>query len=195
MRFGASTPICGRTGHWSLATGHCLALLLGLTSFAATLERMSLEEMTAKSTAIVRAKAISSSTEFLGSTIYTRTRFQILERWKGPEGTTVDVSEPGGRVGGVTQNYSGVPRFTTGQEVILFLWTGPSGRTQVIGLSQGVLQVERPAAGEAEVSREPSGEAVLAPGTLEPVAEAGIRMPLTHLVTRMRGTLDRSRQK
>jgi hypothetical protein len=33
---------------------------------------MTLEEMTAKSTAIVRAKAISSSTEFLGSTIYTR---------------------------------------------------------------------------------------------------------------------------
>lgn len=170
-------------------------LLLGLVSFAATLERMSLEEMTAKSTAIVRAKAISSSAEFLGSTIYTRTRFQVLERWKGPEGTTVDVSEPGGRVGGVTQNYSGVPRFTPGQEVILFLWSGPSGRTQVIGLSQGVMQVERSATGEAEVSREPSGEVVLAPGTLEPVADAGIRLPLGHLVTRMRGTLDRSRPR
>src|SRR6185295_16583134 len=107
MRFGVSTSIFGRTGH-------CLALLLGGAPFGATLKRMSLEEMTAKSTAIVRAKAISRSTELLGSTIYTRTRFQVLERWKGPEGTTVDVSEPGGRVGSVSQNYSGVPRFNPG---------------------------------------------------------------------------------
>ena len=39
------------------------------------------------------------------------------------------------------------------------------------------------------------GIKVLAPGTLEPVADVGIRMPLRLLVTRMRGTLDRSRQR
>lgn len=167
-------------------------LVLGVAGLAATLERMSLEEMTSKSTAIVRAKAISSSTEMVGSIVYTRTRFQVLERWKGPEGGAVDVFEPGGRVGGLIQNYSGVPRFTPGQEVVLFLWTGPSGRTQIIGLSQGVMQVERSAAGEAEVSRQPAGELMLAPGTLEPIVDEGIRMPLRHLVTRMRGTLQRS---
>ena len=170
-------------------------LVLGVAAYGATLERLSLEEMTARSTAIVRARAVSNSTAFIGSTIYTRTRFQVLERWKGPEGAQVEVSEPGGTVGGSTQSYSGVPRFTPGQELVLFLWTGPSGRTQVIGLSQGVFQVEKSSAGEVEVSREPSGEAVVAPGTGELVRDEAIRMPLWHLVTRMRSTLERSRTR
>jgi len=170
-------------------------LLFSFLGWGATLERLSLEDMTAKSTAIVRATAISSSSEYIGSTIYTRTRFQVLERWKGPDGSQVEVVEPGGRMGNVSQSYSGVPRFAPGQEVVLFLWTGPSGRTQIIGLSQGVLQVERPASGEAEVSRAPSGEVMLEPRTWQPVAEEVIRMPLSRLANRMRSALDRDRQR
>jgi hypothetical protein len=168
-------------------------LVLSMGAMAATLEKLSIEEMTAKSTAIVRAKAISSTAGYIGSTIYTRTRFQVLERWKGPEAAEVVVSEPGGTVDGVTQKYGGVPRFSSEQEVVLFLWTGPSGRTQVIGLSQGVLQVQKSAAGEEEVVREPSGETMLSPGTWEPVRDDGIRMPLRHLVLQVRGFLERGR--
>jgi hypothetical protein len=168
-------------------------LVWSVTVAGATLEKLSVEEMAAKSTAIVRAKAVSSAAGYVGSTIYTRTRFQVMERWKGPEATEVVVSEPGGTVDGVSQKYGGVPRFTPGQEVILFLWTGPSGRTQVIGLSQGVLQVQKSAAGEEEVVREPSGETMLSPGTWEPVREDGIRMPLRHLVLQVRGFLERGR--
>lgn len=165
-------------------------------AFAATLERLSLEEMTARSTAIVRGRAISSSAVFVGSTIYTRTRFQVLERWKGPEGEFVDVMEPGGAVGPMTQTYSGVPRFYPGQEMVLFLWTGRSGRTQVIGLSQGVFEVARSSSsGETEVTRRPSGEIVLAPGTGAPVREETISMPLRRLVTRIRTTLEQERRK
>lgn len=168
-------------------------LVLSVAAAGATLEKLSVEEMTAKSTAIVRAKAISSTAGYTGSSIYTRTRFQVLERWKGPEASEVVVSEPGGTVDGVTQKYGGVPRFTPGQEVVLFLWTGPSGRTQVIGLSQGVFQVQKSAAGEDEVRREPSGETMLSPGTWEPVRDEGIRMPLRHLVLQVRGFLERGR--
>ena len=57
--------------------------LISVAGYGATLERLSLEEMTARSTAIVRARAVSSSASFVGSTIYTQTRFQVLERWKG----------------------------------------------------------------------------------------------------------------
>ncbi len=166
-----------------------LGLFLSLAATAATLERLSLDEMTQKSTAIVRAKALSSSTSFVGSTIYTKTRFQVLERWKGPEAATVEVSEPGGTVGPVSQNYSGVPRFVPGQEVVLFLWTGPSGRTQVIGLSQGVFQVERSATGEEQAIREASGETMLAPGTGELVRDETLRVPLKSLETRVKSAI------
>ena len=168
----------------------------GASLFGATLERLSLNDMTNRSTAIVRARAVSSSPVLIGSTIYTKTRFQVLERWKGPEGATVDVTEPGGASGQMSQNFPGVPRFSPGQELLLFLWTGPSGRTQVIGLSQGVFEVTRSAAtGEVEVSRQPSGERMVAPGTGAPVEEEAITMPLPKMVWRIQQAMERNRQR
>jgi hypothetical protein len=165
------------------------ALLLCLSAPGATLERLSLDEMAARSTAVVRARALSSSASLIGSTIYTRTTFQVLETWKGPAAGEVQVVEPGGTVGGITQSYSGVPRFGPGQEMVLFLWTGPSGRTQVIGLTQGAFQVTQNAlTGEPEAVREPSGELMLAPGTGQPVREERLVMPLRSLAARVRAT-------
>jgi len=169
-------------------------LLACLSAWGATLERLSLDEMTARSTAIVRARAQASSGVLIGSTIYTRTRFQVLERWKGAEAAEVDVFQPGGTTGGVTQSYIGVPRFSAGQEVVLFLWTGPSGRTQVIGLSQGVFQVERNRSEEAQAVREPSSEVMLAPGTGERLVDQSIRMPLGRLGARLRAVTERDRR-
>ncbi len=169
--------------------------LVTCSLLAATLERLSLEEMTARSTAIVRARSVRSSTTFVGSTIYTVTRFQVLERFKGPEAAEVDVFTPGGVVGRTVQHYTGVPQFRTGQELVLFLWTGRSGRTQVIGYSQGVFEVSRASAdAEPEVIRHPSGEIILAPGGA-PEADRELRMPLRHLAFRIRGVLERRRQK
>ncbi len=172
---------------------YLLAVSLGVQ--AATLERLSLDDMTARSTAIVRARAISSSVSYIGSTIYTRTRFQVLESWKGQEKAEVEVFQPGGTVGQTTQHYAGTPRFTPGQEAVLFLWSGPSGRAQLIGLSQGLFEVERNAAGEIEVRRRPSGEVLLAPGTGQPAAEEVLVMPLRSLATRVRDTLERERRR
>ncbi len=175
------------------------ALLLSLAACmapAATLERLSLEEMTARSTAIVRGRAVSNSAVQIGSIIYTKTRFEVLERWKGPEGAAVDVMEPGGTLsspaGQITQSFPGVPRFAPGREMVLFLWTGPSGRTQIIGLTQGAFEVSRNAStGEMETSRNPSGELMLEPGSGKPVEDHPISMPLRRLERHVRSTLGR----
>jgi hypothetical protein len=172
------------------------SLCLCLSASGATLERLSLDDMAARSTAIVRARALSNSGAWIGSTIYTRTRFQVLERWKGPEAAEVEIVEPGGTVGATSQNFTGVPRFRPGQELVLFLWTGPSGRTQVIGLSQGVFQVSQNAlSGETEVRREPSGETMLEPGTGRAVREDRVVMPMRALAARVRRVLEGSRAR
>ena len=164
-----------------------LVLLAGCSMVpGATLERLSLEEMSASSTSIVRARATAASAVMVGSTIYTRTRFQVLERWKGPEESWVDVYQPGGSLGPVSQSYSGVPRFSSGQELVLFLWTGPSGRTQVMGLSQGVFEVVRSSAGDPEARRLPLREVILEPGSGRPAAEETAAMPLGALAWRVR---------
>src|SRR5713226_4763583 len=158
---------------------------------AATLERLSLEEMTVRSTAIVRARAVSNSPVQIGSTIYTKTRFEVLERWKGSEGDVVDVMEPGGTMGQMAQTFPGVPRFTPGQEMVLFLWTGRSGRTQVIGLTQGAFEVARNAAtGEMEAMRNPSGELMLEPGSGKPEDHL-LSISLRRLERHVRSTLER----
>ena len=168
---------------------------VGVPALAATLERLTLEEMAARSTAIVRAKALSSTAVSVGSTIYTRTRFQVLERWKGAESAEVEVFTPGGVIGRTAQHYTGVPQFALGQELVLFLWTGRSGRTQVIGYTQGVFEVARASSSaEPEAVRRTSGEIVLTPGGA-PEPDRELRMPLRSLATRVQDALQRSRTK
>ncbi|HYM13162.1 MAG TPA: hypothetical protein VEU62_20645 [Bryobacterales bacterium] len=170
----------------------CLAAQLAP---AATLERLTLEQMTRQSTEIVRARAGAISAVAISSMIYTRTQFQVLDRWKGPNNPEVSVMEPGGTVGRTTQTYSGVPHFTPGQELVLFLWTGPSGRTQVIGLTQGLFEVVPGTSGaEPFVNRKPSGETMLAPGTKAPAPEEEVSMPLSKLVFEIQAALGTSRQ-
>ena len=55
-----------------------------------------------------------------------------------------------------------------GVEYVLFLWTGPSGRTQVTGLSQGVFEVVRAEGAAARAVRR-SGES----SVFLPAADAG----------------------
>lgn len=173
-------------------------LVASLAASGATLERLSLEEMATRSTAIVRGRAGAGSPTLVGSTIYTRTRFQVLERWKGPERSEVDVLSPGGTMGLTSQHYPGVPRFQEGQELVLFLWTGPSGRTQVIGYTQGVFEVVRSSVDgedQVQVVRRPGGETLLDPGTATPVADEPVTMSLRQLVSRVRVAMVRGGTK
>jgi hypothetical protein len=127
---------------------------------AATLEKLSVEDMARKSTAIVRARVTSCDGEQQGSQILTRCRVQVLDTWKGslPQNNFV---LPGGRSGGLVQTYSGTPRVTEGQEYVVFLWTGRSGNAQVIGLSQGLFGLAVDSKGEPRARRGASTEQML----------------------------------
>ncbi len=163
-----------------------LSLVAGLWGHAATLEKLSLEQMINKSTAVVRGRVTGSSALRRGPVIYTVSRIQVLETWKGPEAATVDVAVPGGAYGGLRQHFSGAPSLEAGQEYVLFLWTGKSGVTQVIGLSQGVFAVRVNQQGQAVAERAAIGELMLSAGTGQPVADAGISIALDGLRRQVR---------
>lgn len=139
-----------------------LAISLAALSPAASLERLSMDDMVAKSGDIVRVRVVSSSASFLGtvgrSTIYTHYIVQVEERWKGNTATQMDVAVPGGRVQNIRQTFPGAPMLNPGSEYVLFLWTSRSGLTQVIGLSQGLVNVQTDASGNAVLWRGPAGE-------------------------------------
>jgi hypothetical protein len=161
-----------------------VALLFAALLPAATLEQLGLDEMAEKSTAVVRARVAGSYTAVSGPMIYTHYRVEVSERWKGPEAAELDVVVPGGSVGRQRQSFSGAPKLSSGREYILFLWTGRSGLTHIIGLSQGIFDVVTGADGELQVTRAASGELML-DSSGSPVREQALTLRLSDLRVRV----------
>jgi hypothetical protein len=166
-----------------------IATFASLPGCAATLERLSLDDMILKSTAIVRGRVLSAQARFHGPMIYTHLRVQVLGRWKGAPAAEVEVISPGGRVGRLSQSFSGSPMLAPAGEYVLFLWTGKSGLTHVIGLSQGVLDLARDGKGQTIARRAATSEFMLDPQTGRPVNDSGVSLSLKDLDTHIRRTL------
>jgi len=160
-----------------------LALVLafcGLPLQSATLERLTLPEMAVKSTSVVRGKVLSSATAFRAGLIFTHYQVQVSESLKGHAAGVIDVAVPGGVANGIRQVVSGAPEFQPGDEYVFFLWTGKSGMTQVIGLTQGLFRVTGNGA-DPTLSRQPSHELMLDARTHRPVQDQSIEMRLSQL--------------
>jgi hypothetical protein len=156
---------------------------------AAILERLSLDELTQQSTAIVRASVLGSYAEFRGSMIYTHWKVQVVDRWKGPDRSTIEVLIPGGNVRGLHQDVAGAPKLLTGKEYLLFLWTSKSGSTYITGLSQGLFELAKNATDEWVVSRPASGEPMLDHATWTLVKDENIQMRYSEITSRISATL------
>ncbi|HBY63767.1 MAG TPA: hypothetical protein DEH78_28415 [Solibacterales bacterium] len=127
---------------------------VALAASAATLERLTLDDMILRSTSIVRARVGSSAGLPVGRVIYTRYYLDVTERWKGGSEALNEVFVPGGAASGLRQTFSGAPRLEGGREYVLFLWRSPAtGRTHVIGLSQGALNLKSDGKGGLTVER------------------------------------------
>lgn len=171
----------------ALAAVSCVA-----PAFAATLEKLSLDEMSAKSTLIVRGKILSCGGDLRGSVIYTRCKVSVTDRWKGTSGLETEFVVPGGTRNGLTQTFTGTPKFFAGQEYVLFLWTGRSGVTQVIGLSQGVFDLKADAKGSTLASRAVSAETML-DSRGNAIEDERLEMKVNALRARVRSVIEGSR--
>ncbi len=152
---------------------------------ATTLEYLSLDDMIEQSTAIVRGRVSSSSASLQGPLIYTHYTIEVLEQWKGPGASVLDVVLPGGESGGLRQNFAGTPKLVPGEAYLLFLWTGPSGLTHVIGLSQGVFRLSSDGAGGLVASRAATNETMINPRTGRTMSDEPMQIRLSDLRTRV----------
>jgi hypothetical protein len=148
---------------------------------AATLQQLSVDQMTQAATAIVRARVTGATAGFTGSTIYTHYQLQVTELWKGF--TPAEVAVQGGVSNGYRQSFPGVPELTVGTEYVLFLWTsGTTGITHLVGLSQGLFNLSAQPDGTVLATRPLIGELMLdAAG--HRVADQAIRMSIASLRT------------
>src|SRR5436305_73953 len=139
----------------STASTSLLVLLLsamGAFLFATTVIPMSIEELTAAATHVVRGHVIESWSAWDTShrLIYTYTRFQMDKPLKGTAPSVVLVKQLGGTVGDMTLRVAGVHPWSNGESAVLFLRPSQEqdGTFSVVGLMQGDFRVRRSASGE-----------------------------------------------
>jgi hypothetical protein len=175
----------------------CLSVLAATSVFATTLEKLALDDMIVKSTEIVRGRVASITSLRRGSLILTQVRVAVSERWKGPDGASVDVFLHGGTFQGLRQTFSGTPELTQGSEYVFFLWAGQSGNRQIIGLSQGVLDIQPTTAkaGTAELTAHRAAiDGMVDAATGQQTQDAGLTIPLSQLRARIQRVLAQEKQ-
>ena len=157
---------------------------------ATTLARMSIEKMARTAPLIVRARCVGNSTRWDAGEIWTFTSFEVQESWRGSAPPSIAVRMMGGRLGNLTSTVSGVPRFQSGEEVVLFLEPTPRGDFSIVSWAQGTLRIRRdPRTGEENVTQDSASVSAFDPTTRR-FETVGIRnLPLGELRARVDAAL------
>ncbi len=144
----------------------------------------------AQTIAYVRCMDIESFLDEERGQILTRSRFQVMESMKGTPGREIVLTLPGGTVDGHTAYVPGIPRFSPGEETVLFL-TGPDryGLPWPMGLGQGCYPVRTAEEGETRIQLQ-AGVTPLPDGALfKPVSSHPFDVSLQAFLSRIRQTL------
>lgn len=111
----------------------------------AQLKKMSAEDLTTQSTAILYGKCSKVKSEWNqeNDLIFTTVTVIPEEYIKGNLGTEALITIPGGQVDDIIYEVSEMPVFVEGEEVFAFIWEHPSGKNLVTGGKQGKMKIER----------------------------------------------------
>lgn len=103
----------------------------------------SLEQLTSSSTDIVLGEAIQKTSYWNDNRtrIYTDVRIRVDESIKGDADQEAVVTIPGGQIGNTVYEVSEMPVFVEGEEVLVFLWDHPTGKTLVYAGLHGKMEV------------------------------------------------------
>ena len=127
--------------HFRILIALCASLLMCASVAPTTLAHMSIAKLTHASSLILRAHCVENSTAWDAGEIWTFTTYEPTEVWKGSAQSRVRVRLLGGRLGNLTSNVSGVPRFRAGEDVVLFLAPTPRGDFSVVSWVQGTFRI------------------------------------------------------
>ncbi len=175
-----------------IPTVACAALTFSAASAAGatTIERMTLAKMAQAAPVIVRARCAGNTVVRAAGEIWTLTSFDVTEKWRGKVPSEINVRLLGGSLGKITSHVSGVPRFHTGEDVLLFLEPTKRGDFSVVSWEQGTFRIQRVASGGQElVTQDTASFATFDPATRR-FRISGIRnMPLEDFHARVEAAL------
>lgn len=183
------------TSQWILPAA-CFAVALFAVSMAdaTTLARMSLAQMSQAAPLIVRARCAGNSVALDAGEIWTLTSFDVEETLRGNAPSQVTVRLLGGSLGNITSHVSGIPRFRSGEDVILFLQPTQRGDFSVVSWEQGTFRIRRgPSGAQSYVTQDTASFPTFDPATRR-FRAAGIRhMPLEQFRAQIQAALQSTR--
>jgi hypothetical protein len=154
-----------------------LAVVLAGSADATVVRRMSLSEMVGRAENVVHARAIENTVSSDPATHYdyTVTTFEVIAGGKGAArpGDLIDVEIPGGHVPGADYEtiVASAPRFTVGEEVVLFTSPGDRGHKFLVGFFQGAVRLASTPGGLV-VPASPPEFLPVTPGNKPPLMDA-----------------------
>ncbi len=160
--------------------------VLGTAAIATTVIPRTVEQLTASSTHVVRARAVDHHSEWNAdhTRIFTYTRFLVLQSFKGDAPSTITVKQLGGHAGGYNMKVAGVRYWQNGEQAVLFLQSDADATFAVTGLMQGDFRLDDNGSGEIVVSNGvPEANELEATGEVR--AYRGSRMTLRQLQERV----------
>jgi hypothetical protein len=117
---------------------------------ATTLVRMTLEQLSQASSAIIRGRVVSQESRWNPehTRIMTFTTIALVQTLKGHPPSTLVIEQPGGKVGEIHVFVAGTVRFHLQTDYVLFLEpsSADSSRFLLVGMVQGACRIYRDAA-------------------------------------------------
>ena len=163
-----------------------IVVLLLPAARATTLVRLTLDQLAAGSDAVARVRFASAESHWENGSIWTITTFNVVETFKGNLPRQISVGLPGGRVGHLTSTVEGTPKFTPGNDTVVFLQRSPEGGFTVAGWVQGNFRISRDArSGNEIVTQDSSAFAVFDAATRTFRTEGIRRMPIEEFRARL----------
>jgi hypothetical protein len=165
-------------------------MMLALAAKGTTLVALRLDDLARKSTAIARLRCLESRAQWENGELWTETRFEVLEQNKGALASLVTVRTIGGSDRRLRSRVEGVPTFSAGEEVYLFLWGHEGEAFRVLGWSQGTFRIVRDArTGTATVTQDSATMPVFEPATRKFRREGIRNLPMEIFQSRLRSAL------
>jgi hypothetical protein len=185
-------PANGRAGsggiHWRLALVALFALLgPGLPATqSTTLARMDLRDLALRAAYVARVRCVNAVSAANAGHVWTSTTFKLTEAWKGDPPAEFTVRLPGGETAGLHVMVEGAPRFTAGEQAVLFLAIGKERQLNIVSWAQGTFRIGRdPRTGTEVATQDTAGLQVLDPRTGQWSQGGQRRLPLAQLRARV----------
>ncbi len=115
-----------------------------IASSAALCQPRKIVDLSKRSEIVAVGKVASLKSEWTPDKqrIQTRVTLSVNEYVKGAAGNSVELVVPGGEVGAVGELYTHMPKFSQGEEVVVFVSKDKKGRFRVVGGSDGKYDIE-----------------------------------------------------